>query len=101
MLGGRQQRLGRLRIVLALEEAEHAPLVMLELVEVTVDVRGDPPNRPAVAPGQEILGLGVLEERVALTVEEALALEQQRGNPVGLVTIEAPRQLDERIQFAS
>ena len=39
------------------------------------------PTGPAVAPGQEVLGLGVLEERVALTVEEPLALETEAEEP--------------------
>ena len=55
---------GRLGVVLALEEAEQAPVVALELVEVAVDVGGDAADRLAVAPGEEVLGLGVLEERV-------------------------------------
>ncbi len=58
------------------------------------------PDRPPVAPRQEILGLGVLEERVLLLVQPVLQVHQQRRHPVGLVTIEPPRQLDERIQLA-
>src|SRR5262249_49046448 len=34
------------------------------------------------------------------TVEEALALQEQRRNPVFLVTIEAPGELDEGVQLA-
>src|SRR5205807_3500597 len=99
-LSGREQRAGGFGIVLALEEPEYSPLVVLELVEVAVDVGGDPPHHATVPPGQEVLGLRVHEEWVPLAVEEALSLEQQRGNPVGLVTIQPPRQLDERVQVA-
>jgi hypothetical protein len=43
---------------------------VLELIEVTIDVGADPPNRLAVTPGQEVLGLGMLEEWVPFAVEE-------------------------------
>jgi hypothetical protein len=63
-LGGAEQRRGGLGVVLALEPAEQAPVVALELVEVAIDVGADPPDGAPVAPGEEVLGLGVLEERV-------------------------------------
>src|SRR5205823_4834085 len=83
-----------------LEEAEHAPVVGLELVEVVIDLGRDPPDRAAVAPGQEVLRLGVLEERILVAVEELAALELQRGNPERLVTIEPPRKLEKRGRLA-
>src|SRR3954447_3559865 len=60
-----------------------------------VHLGADAPHRLAVAPGQEVLGLGVLEERVPGAVEVLLALRDERGHPEGLVTIEPPRQPDE------
>ena len=100
LLGGRQECVCHLGIVLALEEAEQPPLVMLELVEVAVDLRRDPTDGRLAPPGQEELDLGVLEEWIAPSVEEPLAVEQQRRYPVGLVTIQPPRQLDESVQIA-
>jgi hypothetical protein len=50
--------------------------VVLELVEGAIDVSGDPADYTPIAPGEEVLSLSVLEERVALAVEEAPALEQ-------------------------
>ena len=89
------------RVVLALEEAEQPPVVVLELVEVAVDVGADPAHRLAVAPGEEVLGLGVLEERVlARGPGTACRSRDERRDPVRLVTIEPPRQLDEARQVA-
>jgi hypothetical protein len=64
--------------------------VVLELVEVAVDLRGEAADRTAVAPREEVRRLGMLEERVPGAVEEAPALEQKRGNPARLVTIQPP-----------
>ena len=79
--GGLEQRAGDLRVVLALEEAEQPPVVALELVEVAVDVGADPAHELSVPPGQEVLGLGVLEERVLLPVEELPAAPRSAGGP--------------------
>ena len=43
--GGPAARCAASDVVLALEEAEHPPVVLLELVEVAVDVRGDAADR--------------------------------------------------------
>ena len=82
-LGGGQQRRGGLRVVLALEEAEQAPGVVLELVEDAVDLRGDAPDRAAVAPGEEVLGLAVLEERVLLRSRNWRRSETSGGTQFG------------------
>ena len=58
------------------------------------------PTGAPVAPGEEVLGLGVLEERVPLTVQELASLEHERRHPVRLVTIEPPGQLDEGREVA-
>ena len=63
--GGVDQRRGDLGVVLALEEAELPPVVVLDLVEALVDLGGDPADDAAVAAGEEVLGVGVLEEGVA------------------------------------
>jgi hypothetical protein len=94
-LGGREERAGRLRVVLALEETEQPPAVPVELVEVPIDVGADSSHRPAVPPGEEVLGLAVLEERVPRAVEEAAPLEPERGDPARLVTIDPLWQPDE------
>jgi hypothetical protein len=99
-LRGVQQRTGSLGVVLTLEPAEQAPLVVLEAVEVPIDVRADPPDCPAIAPGEEVLRFGVLEEGVLLPVQPLLDVHQQRRDPIGLVTIEPPGKLDERSQLA-
>src|SRR5439155_14453317 len=52
----------------------------------------------SVAPGEEVLGLGVLEERILVPVKVPLALVGERRDPVRLVPIESERQLDEPLQ---
>jgi hypothetical protein len=62
--GAVEQGRSRLEIVLALEEAEEADLVAVELVVRAVVDRRDAPDHAAVPEGEERLDLGVLEERV-------------------------------------
>ncbi len=99
--GRLEQRGGDLGVVLALEEAEHAPVVVVELVEALVDLGGDPADDAVAAAGQEVLGLGVLEERVLAPVEVALALADQRRHPLIDAFVEAKRQEDELAQLAT
>lgn len=47
-----------------------------------VDVRGDPPDRPTVARGEEQFHLRMLEERVVTRVEMAPALGDQGRDPL-------------------
>ena len=61
---------------------------MLELVEAVIDVGADPPDRLSVAPGEEVLRLRVLEERVARAVEALADIEHERSDPARLVSIE-------------
>ena len=89
-----EQRVRGLGVVLALEEAEHAVLAALEVVPALVGLGRDPPDDLAVAPGHEVLGLGVVEERVLGAVEEAPAFADERRHPDGPL-VEAERQLDE------
>ncbi len=62
----------------------------------SIHVSGDPAHGLMAAPGQEVLRLGVLEERVALAVQVALALGDQRRNPVVCALVQPPGQTDER-----
>src|SRR5262249_61347290 len=90
----------RHRVLLALKPSEQAPRVVLEGVEIVVDVGADATDRSSVAVGEEVLDPGVVEERILALVEPFLLIHQQRRDPVGLVTIQPPRQLDERVQRA-
>ena len=94
-LGRVEQRRGHLRVVLELEEAEQAPVVVLVVVEGAVDLGADPADHAAVAAGQEELRLGVLEEGVEARVQEQPPLDSKRGHPVRLVSMEPERELDE------
>jgi hypothetical protein len=82
-LGRIEQRLRRLLVVLALEEAEEASVVALELVQHAIDLRGDAADRAPVAPGEEVLGLAVLEPRVLLAVEKLGRSKTSGGTQFG------------------
>ena len=81
-LGGIGQRACRLRVILALEPSEQAPLVSLEAVEALIDMGADPTDRPPVEVSEEVLSLGVLEEGVLLAIEPFLHIHQQWSDPV-------------------
>ena len=99
-LGRVEQRARHLGVVLALEEAEQPPVVLLEVVQVAIDMRADPAHRLPVAPGQEQLHVRVAEERVLPAVQEGPPLGHERRDPVRLVTIEPHRELDEAREVA-
>ena len=90
-----EQRAQHLDVVLQLEEAEHAPGVAVELVERAVDLSADPAHHAPVATGEEQLRLAVLEERARARVQEQLALDLERGNPLLRVRVQPERELDE------
>ena len=71
----------------------------MKLVEGAVDLGGDPADDPAVASGQEVLGLAVGEVRVELAGQERVALELQRRDPRS-PGVKAERQRDELAQRA-
>src|SRR3954451_21310514 len=98
LLGGAEQRLEDRRVVLGLDEAELPIAAALELVPAAVDLCGDPPDGLALSPGQEVLGLSMLEVGVLLLVQELLALEDERRDPWSSL-MEPERQLDEPLQL--
>lgn len=98
-LRGVQQRTRRFRVVLALEPPKQTPLVVLEFVEVPIDMGADATDRPPIAVGEEVLSFSVLEEGILALVQPLLQFHHQRRDPVGLVAIEPPRELDERAQL--
>ena len=92
-LGGVEERGRHLRVVLELEEPEHAPRVRVEVVERGVDLRADPARHPPVAAREEELRLAVLEEGPRARVEEQPPLYAKRGNPLFLVRVQPERAL--------
>ena len=83
------------RRVLELEEAEHAPAVVVERVEVVVVLGADAADDAAVAPGEEQLRVAVREERVLRAHQEQVALQTQRGHPDPGGRVQPVRELDE------
>ena len=77
----RRAALGDGLVVDALEEAEEADPVAVGLVVQAVVDGGDAADDAAVALGQEVLGLGVLEEGVSGGVEERRARPDATAGP--------------------
>ena len=61
----------------------------------------DPAHGLAAAPGEKVLGLGVLEEGVAPAIEVTLALGDQWRHPVRGAFVEIPGKADERLEVTS
>ena len=106
LLGRAEQRVRCLGVVLELEEAEPAPLRLVEVVVGMVDMRAYAAHGVrsravrAGAPREEVLRLAVAEERVHAAVEEEPTLDLERGHPLGMVSMQAERQVDEVPQVA-
>jgi hypothetical protein len=66
-----------------------------------LDLGGDPADGRAVALGDEVLGLGVLEVGVLLAVEELHPLEDQRRHPLRVVAMHRERDLDEALEVTA
>ena len=95
-LGRPEQRACNLGVVLGLEETEKPPVVALELVEVPSMWALIRPTGSPSRQARKYSRLRMLEEWVLGRGRgTALALRDQRRDPVRLVTIEPPRQLDE------
>ena len=69
--------------LLGLEEAEEADLVVVDLVVEPVADRRDPADDRAVPLGEEVLGLGVLEEGILRAIEQQRDVPTQRRDPAG------------------
>src|SRR5690606_36689820 len=94
--GGGVEQWGRDReVVDALEESEEADLVGVNFVVQVIVDRRDATDHDAIAFGDEVLGLCVLEERVLAAVEELLDFGLERRDPGAIPPVEAIRQLDE------
>src|SRR5438067_1805166 len=66
-----------------------------------IDVRGDAAHGLSIAPGEEVLRFGVLEERVATAIEMPPSLRQQGRDPVGLPLVEPPWQANEGVALSA
>ena len=101
-LGGRlEQAVGHGLIVDGLEEAEEADAVAVGLVVQAIADGGDAADDFAVAFGQEVLGLGVLEEGVLLAGEKQLHVPTQRRDPERVPRVEPVGQVDEAFEVSS
>ena len=81
--GGGEQRVGDALVVDRLEEAEEPDVVAVGLVVETVADGGDPAHHLAVPLGQEVLRLGMLEERILVAGEKEKTSLRNGGTQSG------------------
>ena len=93
--GSVEQPIGHFLIVHALEKAKEAAQVVIP-VDVSVIEDGADPTTYLTAPiGQECLDPVSVVERVGPVADHLLLVGTQRWNPVRIVAVQSPRQLDE------
>ncbi len=97
-LGGAEECVQDLLVVLELEKAEPAPVLLLVLVERVVDLGADASHHTSVAPSEEVFGFAVAEERVHPATQEHATLDLQGRHPQGVVRVQAEGEVDERFQ---
>ena len=95
VLRGIEQAAGSLGIVVALEEAEEAPLLLVSLDVAGVHDRRDPADIAAIPHGEERPALRPVIERVRSEAKQLLLRHDQRRYPARVVPVDPPRQLDE------
>jgi hypothetical protein len=95
-----EQGVGDRLLVDALEEpVESHPVLVLAGVGVVLDGR-DATHRAAVALGQEVLCLGVLEERILAGCEQRAHVHAQLRDPERVAAVQVVREGDEPLQTA-
>ena len=90
-----EQAAGSVCVVVALEEAEEAPLLLVALDVAGVHDRRDPADIAAIPRGEERPALRPVIERVRPEAEQLLLRHDQRRHPARVVPVDPPRQLDE------
>ena len=98
--GGGEERVGDRLVGDALEEAEEAHPVAVGVVVEPVADRRDPPDHGPVALGQEVLGLGVLEEGIPGAGEERGYVPTQRRDPDRVPRVKSVGQVDEALEVS-
>jgi hypothetical protein len=79
------------------DHPELAGGIRTDAKRLMIDLRGDPPDKSAVAPRQPELDIGMAKERV-FAGQRVLALHVQRRDVIRIVTVQALRQADECVQ---
>jgi len=99
--GRDEQRVCDGLIVDALEEAEEADPIAVELVMRTVLDRGDAADRVSIAEREEQLPVGLAVERICLGVERVADGDAQWRNPLRMLggVIDLPWEIDEAAQI--
>ena len=96
--GGVEEGVGDRLVVFALEEAEEADPVVVGLVVQAVADGGDAAHDLAGALGEEVFGLGVLEEGVLGAGEQGADVQTQRRDPDRVPRVQPVGQVDEAVE---
>jgi hypothetical protein len=90
-----------LRIVGTFEESPNAHLFTVELVMTAIYYARDPSHRLRAASRQKEDALGKLPERVYAGIQHPANLFLKGGNPIGVLSINFPRQVNEILELRS
>ena len=101
VLGRIKQAPRRLGIVVALEEAKEAPLLLVALDVAGIHDRRDPPHIAATPGRQERPALRPLVKGVRPEPEQFFLRHDERRHPARIVAIDSPRQLDEPLPLCT
>ncbi len=91
---------GSHRVVLALEKAEEGGLLLLKLVVVLIDHRGDPSDVSPLSPRHEELQLRMLQKWI-LVGEDLRDVVAQGGDPVRIALVGPVRDVEEPVELFS
>src|SRR5690606_30809015 len=91
----------RLLVVAALKEPEETAVLLVHAVMLVVQNRRQTADDGLSAPGDKCLNLGDLLERMVLPAQQLLLVLLQRGNPIGIVPVQIPGQVEEVLAIAA
>src|SRR5207244_2715116 len=96
---GVEKRRRNIDIVDRFKQTETADVRLVKRVVIWIVACHDAPYDFAIASGEKKCGIPVFIKRMPLAIEECLALDDQRRHPGGIIFVDAPWKLNERIAF--
>ena len=98
-LGLVQESCSHAGFIHSLEKPEEGRAFPMNSIMVIVKNGSDTTNPFPLAPSQEELGRRMQEERILLPVQQILHIKQQRRNPLGIIAIDFPWEMNKLPHF--
>src|SRR5262249_26382165 len=101
--GRREQRIGDVLVVDALEEPPEADAIIVERVVGAILDRGDAPHHAITVARQEELAVGLIVEWVLLPIERVVDRRAKRRHPLRMSPLieQLPGKIDEAAEIAA